>query len=103
MRQLVAAMTLGKEYAFTDLVAECRNHEVFSSLTGDAQNPMTPAQLSKLGKTFGRYDNRRVGRRMFVISGHRNSRKSRRYTARSAAEETVPDRSTVSSCQESVS
>ena len=82
MRQLVAAMTLGNDYTFSDLVKECHKLEVFSSLTGDAQTPMTPPQLSKLGKMLARYDNRYVGKRLFVITGNKNSRKSRRYIAR---------------------
>jgi hypothetical protein len=82
MRQLVAAMTLEHDYTFADLVTESRKLEVFSSLTGDTQTPMTPNQLSRLGKTFARYDNRSVGNRLFMITGNKNSRRFRRYSAK---------------------
>jgi hypothetical protein len=80
MRDLVENMQFGQEYTFQQIVTKCRDLELFPTLTAD--DPMTSAKRTSFGRLLAKYADRDVGKRKFLITGNKNSRKSRRYAAK---------------------
>ena len=81
MALLVEAMVPEQEYTFTQLIDKCRQHEVFSTLADESDPTRKTSNRARLGRKLAEYSNRRIGQRLFVILGNKNSRKTRRYVA----------------------
>jgi primase-polymerase (primpol)-like protein len=71
IRTLVAAMQLGKQYKFAEIVELCRSNECFVGLTGEPEMPN--AARVTFGHLLGRYDRRLVKDRLFGVEdkGHK--------------------------------
>jgi hypothetical protein len=73
MRRLVELMQPGVQYTFADIVGLCRTNECFVGIIGETE--MTNGARVTLGRLLGRYDQRRVKDRHFVIDGRGHHRR----------------------------
>lgn len=77
MRRLVEVMQPNVQYTFLEIVGLCQDNECFEELVGKPQAEMETASRVTLAKLLGRYDDRIVSDRRFIIEGKGHKRKFR--------------------------
>jgi Bifunctional DNA primase/polymerase, N-terminal/Primase C terminal 1 (PriCT-1) len=75
MHSLVAAMKPGRRYTSKEVAGLCRAESAFVGLVGASDFDMQRSHLSAFGRVLGRWNNRQVGERKFVIEGSGHKRR----------------------------
>lgn len=75
MRDLVAAMELGRRYNNRELIDLCRSEDLFSGLVGRPEDEMDRSRRSAWGRMLSRYHARAVGEHRFFSEGKEHKKR----------------------------